>query len=48
MSNWLEVNISLASILPIRPHIKWVSQELILSLSEILANDPEFCDEVKQ
>lgn len=46
MSNWLEVNISLASILPIRPHIKWVSQELILSLSEILANDPEFCDKV--
>ena len=46
MSKWLEVNISLASILPIRPHIKWASQELILSLSEILANDPELCGKV--
>lgn len=46
MSKWLEVNISLVSIVPIRHHIKWASQELILSLSEILANDPELCDTV--
>jgi len=46
MSKWLEVNISLASILPISSHIKWVSQESIFSLSQMLADDPELCDRV--